>query len=542
MNGIVKSLLIGLALISLFAAGSKAQTINAATCGSSDVQAALNQVAADGTTVNIPAGTCTWTATVTYSQKYSTTIQGQSTVSGTCGPGGTCTATDNTTITMNGSSLMTFHTAAGKSLQITGLTINVALSAPAYGAINFSGGSTSVRFDHNHINDTTSGGHTIQPDQIYGVFDHNLFDSTNYANVYFIEPTQNGADGNANTVWTAPDNFGSANFLFFENNVFQNGKFAIDCNFGGREVFRYNKVGYYTAIQTHGVGSGAERRGCRDIEAYGNQFNWSQSPNGSNACNGAPGSGTCPNPAQSYFNLLVDYESGPGLWWNNTETGYQNFLRWQNIRANNATYGQIPTPTGWGYCGTSFNGTGTAWDGSSSTGNGYPCLDGAGRGQGDLVTGSFPNKVNNTTGTISWPHQAVSPIYAWLNTINSVPNLSVNYWMSFNGTATAVPNEDYYIDDAVNCAAGGASCSSGVGHGTLAQRPVSCTTNPIAYPPGNSPGVGYWATDNSTLYVCTATSTWTAYYSPYTYPHPLTLGSGSGSSVAAPTNLTVIVQ
>jgi len=28
---------------------------------------------------------------------------------------------------------------------------------------------------------------------------------------------------------------------------------------------------------------------------------------------------------------------------------------------------------------------------------------------------------------------------------------------------------------------------------------------------------------SGTLYKCTATNTWTAYYTPYAYPHPLTL-------------------
>jgi hypothetical protein len=71
--------------------------------------------------------------------------------------------------------------------------------------------------------------------------------------------------------------------------------------------------------------------------------------------------------------------------------------------------------------------------------------------------------------------------------------------------------------------------SSGVGCGTLANRPVTCRT-----------GVGYWATDQScgaiadqnvganpatpisgTLFKCTAANAWAAYYTPYTYPHPL---------------------
>lgn len=79
--------------------------------------------------------------------------------------------------------------------------------------------------------------------------------------------------------------------------------------------------------------------------------------------------------------------------------------------------------------------------------------------------------------------------------------------------------------------------SPGVSCGTLAARPGTCTT-----------GQGYWATNQScsdltgyvgastvvtggtrdpavsisgSLYKCTATNTWTLYYTPYTYPHPL---------------------
>lgn len=32
----------------------------------------------------------------------------------------------------------------------------------------------------------------------------------------------------------------------------------------------------------------------------------------------------------------------------------------------------------------------------------------------------------------------------------------------------------------------------------------------------------FWNTNTNTLYQCTATNTWKLYYTPYTYPHPLT--------------------
>jgi hypothetical protein len=79
----------------------------------------------------------------------------------------------------------------------------------------------------------------------------------------------------------------------------------------------------------------------------------------------------------------------------------------------------------------------------------------------------------------------------------------------------------------------------GVGVGTLATRPSTCTA-----------GVGYWATDqgdwNSTaagpdgqFYKCTSTNSWTLYYTPYAYPHPLRSGTQPQTPPSAPTNLRI---
>jgi len=43
---------------------------------------------------------------------------------------------------------------------------------------------------------------------------------------------------------------------------------------------------------------------------------------------------------------------------------------------------------------------------------------------------------------------------------------------------------------------------------------------------------------NGTLYKCTATNTWTAYYAPYAYPHPLQ-GEADTISPAVPNGLSV---
>jgi hypothetical protein len=87
----------------------------------------------------------------------------------------------------------------------------------------------------------------------------------------------------------------------------------------------------------------------------------------------------------------------------------------------------------------------------------------------------------------------------------------------------------------------------GTGFGTLANRPTTCTAGPggtYDTSPTGSYGVGYFATDQKTLYVCTSTNTWTAIYQPYTYPHPLTAGGTtlSENPPTAPTGLVATVQ
>lgn len=116
----------------------------------------------------------------------------------------------------------------------------------------------------------------------------------------------------------------------------------------------------------------------------------------------------------------------------------------------------------------------------------------------------------------------------------------------YHGEGVAVPTENYdWWQDAAGCT--NEECAIGIGCGAVAPS-GTCTT-----------GVAYWVTSNAnscttlsgltgastdvtggsrspstkitgTLYKCTATNTWTPYYTPYTYPHPLRGESGSGHS------------
>jgi len=454
----------------------------------------------DGDIIAVPScGTTTWSSSWSISPTNSLTIQGNSTTSGTCAPGGSCTATDNTNIAL--SSTFSVTTAAGKSFRFTGFSITVSGTA-RYGATNFTGASTAVRVDHNHFIENVPGDHTIQVDGIRGVFDHNYLETPVGENINFFQISNYGTDGNANIIWTVAENFGSSDFVFLENNYFT-GSFIYDCDYGGKIVLRYNILWYGTQLQTHGVGSGAQRRGCRAMETYENAFTYSNSPN------------------TNSFSFLVDYESGPMMFWGNTVTAFVTMLREQEVRADNATYGQTATPNGWGYCGTAFNGTGSNWDQNSNTSSGYACIDQVGRGAGQLLTGSFPSLINSSTGTIAWPNQTLVPTYSWGNTQNTNSYATNHFWQTYESPARVTENTEYYnqypnVDHAgAFTGAGGTGCGPTTG--------VGCPANAVARPATCTTGVVWWDVSNQYLDKCTSTNTWTnAFYTPYTYPHPLT--------------------
>jgi hypothetical protein len=162
-------------------------------------------------------------------------------------------------------------------------------------------------------------------------------------------------------------------------------------------------------------------------------------------------------------------------------------------------------------------------------------MDQPGMGQTDLLTG------NPATGVSQWPHQNVEPIYAWLNTFNGANQYDTVKLPLQRPYPTIKENRDFFNWNASFVAGRDDTLSTGVGVGTLAQRPTHCTPGVDGVQPqagtGNAPGVAYWATDTNTLYACTDTNTWTSYYTPYIYPHPLV--SGDPVPPEAPQNLRI---
>jgi hypothetical protein len=538
--------LLSFLLVALFSTSAKAQTtIQAASCSESDVSTAIAEATITGDTVVIPAGTCTWTSPLSTILSNSIVIQGAGaetpSTSCTFAPPTACTTTTGTdsTLIVDGSTatsqLWSITTGSSStSFRLTGIAFQSG-EIENGGMVNVQGSSASVRIDHCHFIATSAfqGRSIWVGGWVYGVMDHNLFTDQNADEneIHFANGVEN-SDNEGDYSWATATGFGTVNWMFVEDNIFDDTTVAPhnaidDCDTGGKGVLRFNSVLNGT-FQVHPTGHAGNDRGCYALEIYENTLQANDT-------------------AGSYLYDVFFDSSGVSLVWGNwSSAGYENYILLISARSNPSAQGytETPPPNGWGYCGTAYDGTGSAWDGNQTASTGYPCLDDPGRGQGDLLAGgNFPNLVDSVTNTVTWPHQYLEPIYEWMNTWTPLSGYA-NTTFS-NSSYEGTQNQDYY---AYTTSFNG---TSGTGSGTLASRPSTCTAGPggtFGASPTGSYGVAYWATDqgdwnasgNGTgqgeLFVCTAPNTWSPYYTPYTYPHPLTSGSATGP--AAPTGLT----
>jgi len=235
---------------------AKAATIMAASCSQSDVQNAVN-LASEGDTVQVPAGTCIWTIPVIMGDKWDNSYQRKSLTLKGAGIGQTIiknelTAPFGVSQIRSGISV---YLPAGKFVRITGFTFDGNNSLQSNGPILASGElGGKIRVDHSEFINLKYRGVTVFV--LFGVIDHNVFTKIPGTTVtaVAIHGDVKGGDFNQNFIndndgdtysWDRPLNLGSEDALYVENNTFnfdspQNG--AIDTYDGSRYVFRFNTV------------------------------------------------------------------------------------------------------------------------------------------------------------------------------------------------------------------------------------------------------------------------------------------------------------
>jgi len=599
MTRITKALPVALLLGALFGIEAQANTFNAASCSSSNVQTAINS-ASNGDTVVVPSGSCTWSAQVTISTGI--TLQGQTVCTGSGDPnvgGGVISCTDNTTITLAIDQTLVAGTSSGV-VTITGFTF-VASYLSYHGLVGLGSphGVVGYRLHHNHFVMPTASS-SVMFASGYGLIDHNYFQDTTVSGGIPANPVELGGDyqsaGYLN--WQDATNLGSNQAAIVEQNYYTVSNCGggategfYDAYYGAKVTMRFNTIVGCNQWGGHGTDSG----GARSVvlqELYGNHVTNSTgdvykifgSRGGTvlywgNIHDGTT-SGMYPATLQ-YFRVegqvnTVSWGYGhAGLNWtplsatstggleNNATIDTLNASDWQagHAYAANASIGPTSNNAG-GYnfqnqgssCtsgGTrpSFNQTipfGTTSDGSCTWTNVAGSISASpnpGVAAGFLSTApdttctsgaNCTRYMDNTNGTYPFrdqpcvgSNQVVMPCYEWSNSGSQLPNPVFGVDGGLSGVV--VQNRDYF-----DFVSSGFNGTVGVGSGTLASRPSTCTT-----------GVAYWATDQGSwnqsgngsgqgvLYQCSATNSWTAYYTPYQYPDPLE----AIGQVAPPTNL-----
>lgn len=315
--------------------------------------------------------------------------------------------------------------------------------------------------------------------------------------------------------------------VYVENNYFNfdsitdglcSGSGFTDVNGGGRVVARFNK-----AIDIDNGGHGAEvaitGQGTRTYESYNNRY------------------------VSLVYAPTAAQRGGTHIWFNNqwvlagstlgssqTAPLYLYDPRAASASSFPWTGGlACPDSSGVKMCAKDSYAIGSACTTDGDCGTNSPCI--AVDGNADASGYRCRNQVGSGPANATTGIQGIEPVYAWNNlfcTSCSDSDTPTSYHTNLDMEgSTAAPvayrtviqaDRDYFN------ASGAAQTSSsspfngttGMGYGTLANRPSTC-----AYNETTGVGVGYYDNVNNVLYRCTADDTWTAYYSPYTCPHPL---------------------
>lgn len=465
-------LLLTLLCAPAWAACSGSGTAFTCTAGSSiaNVNSAISS-SSDGATITMADGSYSWGSSLSFDNAKATTI--------------ICESVRGCTVTMSGPLWQSFNWGTTDKLRrISGFVFN---SVGSYFIFLAGSGSnaatmTNLRFDNNTVNVSSSGSDiitfgevTTTATTIHGVIDNNIFATASGNSRWIVMYAQAGAG-----TWPS-GRIGTINNLFIEDNEFTDeemvnaGNAALDMDGGPHTwVVRHNTF-TNTRMDHHGYYWSFP--GPANSEVYNNTFICTSGQTDCTYSIKHQGSGEW-----IVFNNTADPSGSKGS--PHILQNYRSFYDSANLCDGTRAEDGNTAPT--------------------ATWRGYPCNRQPGRdGSGNLKPQYYWNN--------KWDDGSVIDMDLSCADQGGTPNYC---------TIHIVANRDYYQGGAVaqTSATSPFNGTSGVGFGTVARRPTTCTTG------ASGGGVGYFATDENKLYRCSATNTWTLHYTPYTYPHPLVGG------------------
>lgn len=368
---------------------AQAAVIAAASCSRANVGTAVTS-AADGDTVLIPAGTCSWTTELDITKGI--TLMGS-------GMDQTILQDNVPKTGSNTSSLLGFNVAAPRTFRLTALTIQGAATDPNIwnkGHVKLDGSSKTFRVDHLKVTNQQTSAIVIDGD-LWGVIDHSVFSGSFKYGIKVMHTKWGGQDFGDGS-WSEQLYWGTEKAVYIEDCDFTEldpgfSSSALDGLDGARVVFRYNTLHNQNGTE-HGADSGQRERGFRSLELYNNTYIF--------------------NRAVAFIQWI---RGGTGVVFNNTVTGGgspNKFVQLNNCRDNGAGCSAGTSYPPWGAC----DGSGP-FDQNTAGQSGYRCVDQPGSGTSKSVSGNPPSPGG-------WIQNIVDPVYIWNNTVSGGSDNSVS--------------------------------------------------------------------------------------------------------------------